>query len=212
MVVAVLEDVEGTAAVRTAMGDGARLGEKAEAAALACGRLLDNAVHKEKAVAEQLAVCAESGRDDAEATLRAMLEGSRWDRGRHSEAKAAINAFLEALRPVRESRGQSGLLQFLARKMHHGIIVHDVYMGFDGTIHMLINTDRQTLLGESRQRQGTRWISLPSPDAVRPGVSTGVNRLDTLLATADNSTAFYPQLYRVLTEYFSGVRYEFERL
>ena len=212
MVVAGLEDVEGTAAVRTAMGDGARLGEKAEAAALACGRLLDNAVHKEKAVAEQLAVCAESGRDDAEATLRAMLEGSRWDRGRHSEAKAAINAFLEALRPVRESRGQSGLLQFLARKMHHGIIVHDVYMGFDGTIHMLINTDRQTLLGESRQRQGTRWISLPSPDAVRPGVSTGVNRLDTLLATADNSTAFYPQLYRVLTEYFSGVRYEFERL
>ena len=212
MIVAELEGAEGAAIVRTAMSDGVQLVEKAEEAALACGRLLGNTIHKEKSVAEQLAVCVESGRDDAEAALRAMLEGSRWTKGKHSEAKAAVNAFLEALRPVRESRGQSELLRFLARKMQHGIVPHDAYMGFDGAIHMLINTDRQSLAGTSRRLQGTRWITLPPPDGIRPGVSTGVNRLDTLLATADNSTEFYPQLHRILTEYFSGVRYEFDRL
>ena len=212
LLVAGLEDAEGGAVARAAMGDGVRLGDKAEAAALACGRLLDNALHKERAVAEQLAVCAESGRDDAEATLRGMLEGERWNKGKHREAKAAINAFLEALRPVRESRGQSALLHFLARKMQHNLVTHDAYMGFDGSIHLLINTDRQSAMGESRKIQGTRWVTLPPPDRLQPGASTGVNRLDTLLATEDNRTEFYPLLHRILTEYFTGVRYEFDRL
>ena len=212
MLVGGLREEEGGVVARAAMNDGARLVEKAEAAAIACGKLQVNIVHKEKGVAEQLAVCVESGRDDAEATLRGMMEGSRWDKGKHSEAKTAINEFLEALQPVRESRGQSALLRFLAKKLHHNIVAHDVYMGFDGSIHMLINTDRQNAMGESKTIQGTRWITLPSPDRIQPGVSTGVNRLDTLLATGDNLTEFYPLLHRILNEYFSGIRYDFDAL
>ncbi len=212
MLVAGLEEGEGGVVARAAMGDGVRMAEKAEAAAVACGKLQANALHKERGVAEQLAVCVESGRDDAQTTLRSMMEGSRWDKGKHSEAKAAIGEFLEALQPVRDSRGQSSLLRFLAQKMQHNIVAHDAYMGFDGSIHLLINTDRQTALGDSKKIQGTRWIVLPPPEALKPGVSTGVNRLDTLLATEDNLTEFYPQLHRILTEYFSGVRYRFDQM
>ena len=57
-------------------------------------------------MAEQLAVCLESGRDDAATALHGLLEGSRWTKGKHGEAKAAIDAFLAALRPVQESRAQ----------------------------------------------------------------------------------------------------------
>lgn len=202
-----LEDGEGGVVARAALQDGLRLLEKGRDAALACGRLLDNAVHKEKDVAEQLAVCLESGRDDAAATLRGLLEGSRWTRGKHGEAKAAIDAFLEALRPVRESRGQSRLLRFLADRLSGAFIPHDVYMGFDGSIHMLINTDRQGL-GGSRKLQGTRWIALPPPDRLRPGVSTGVHRLDQLLDAGDNRSVFYSQLHQLLTRYFSGIPYD----
>lgn len=204
-----LKDEEGGVAARAALREGLLLLEKGREAAVTCGKLLANAVHKEKDVAEQLAVCLESGRDDAAATLRGLLEGSRWNRGKHSEAKAAIDAFLEALRPVRESRDQSRLLRFLADRLSGAFIPHDVYMGFDGSIHMLINTDRQNLLGDTKKVQGTRWIALPPPDRLRPGVSTGVHRLDRMLDAGDNRDTFYPQLHQLLTRYFSGVSYDF---
>lgn len=202
-----LKDQEGGVVARAALQDGLRLLEKGRDAAVACGRLLDNVIHKETDVAEQLAVCLESGRDDAAAALHGLLEGSRWTKGKHGEAKAAIDAFLAALRPVQESRGQSQLLRFLANRLSGAFTPHDVYMGFDGSIHMLINTDRQGLSG-SRKLQGTRWITLPPPDQLRPGVSTGVHRLDQLLDAGDNRTAFYPQLHQLLTRYFSGIPYD----
>jgi len=108
---------------------------------------------------------------------------------------------------VQESRGQSRLLRFLANRLSGAFTPHDVYMGFDGSIHMLINTDRQGL-GGSRKLQGTRWITLPPPDQLRPGVSTGVHRLDQLLEAGDNRTTFYPQLHQLLTRYFSGIPYD----
>ena len=202
-----LADQEGGVVARAALRDGLRLLEKGRDAAVACGRLLDNAIHKETHVAEQLAVCLESGRDDAAMALYGLLEGDRWTRGKHGEAKAAIDAFLAALRPVQESRGQSRLLRFLADRLSGAFTPHDVYMGFDGSIHMLINTDRQGL-GGSRKLQGTRWITLPPPDQLRPGVSTGVHRLDQLLDAGDNRTVFYPQLHQLLTRYFSGIPYD----
>lgn len=202
-----LQDQEGGVVARAALQDGLRLLEKGRDAAVACGRLLDNAIHKETGVAEQLAVCLESGRDDAATALHGLLEGSRWTKGKHGEAKAAIDAFLAALRPVQESRGQSRLLRFLANRLSGAFTPHDVYMGFDGSIHMLINTDRQGL-GGSRKLQGTRWITLPPPDQLRPGVSTGVHRLDQLLDAGDNRTTFYPQLHQLLTRYFSGIPYD----
>ena len=202
-----LADQEGGVVARAALRDGLRLLEKGRDAAVACGRLLDNAIHKETHVAEQLAVCLESGRDDAATALHGLLEGDRWTRGKHGEAKAAIDAFLAALRPVQESRGQSRLLRFLADRLSGAFTPHDVYMGFDGSIHMLINTDRQGL-GGSRKLQGTRWITLPPPDQLRPGVSTGVHRLDQLLDAGDNRTVFYPQLHQLLTRYFSGIPYD----
>lgn len=202
-----LQDQEGGVVARAALQDGLRLLEKGRDAAVACGRLLDNVIHKETDVAEQLAVCLESGRDDAAAALHGLLEGSRWAKGKHGEAKAAIDAFLTALRPVQESRGQSQLLRFLANRLSGAFTPHDVYMGFDGSIHMLINTDRQGL-GGSRKLQGTRWITLPPPDQLRPGVSTGVHRLDQLLDAGDNRTVFYPQLHQLLTRYFSGIPYD----
>lgn len=202
-----LQDQEGGVVARAALQDGLRLLEKGRDAAVACGRLLDNVIHKETDVAEQLAVCLESGRDDAAAALHGLLEGSRWAKGKHGEAKAAIDAFLTALRPVQESRGQSQLLRFLANRLSGAFTPHDVYMGFDGSIHMLINTDRQGL-GGSRKLQGTRWITLPPPDQLRPGVSTGVHRLDQLLDAGDNRTTFYPQLHQLLTRYFSGIPYD----
>ena len=159
-------------------------------------------------MAEQLAVCLESGRDDSETALRGMLEGSRWNKGKHSEARDAVYAFLEALHPVRDCRNQSQLLRFLSNRLSQAFIPHDVYMGFDGSIHMLINTDRQGLM-ESKKVQGTRWITLPPPEKLQPGVSTGVHRLDELLKNADNRTNFYPDLHRLLTNYFSGVSYDF---
>ena len=202
-----LQDQEGGVVARAALQDGLRLLEKGRDAAVACGRLLDNAIRKETGVAEQLAVCLESGRDDAATALHGLLEGSRWTKGKHGEAKAAIDAFLAALRPVQESRGQSRLLRFLANRLSGAFTPHDVYMGFDGSIHMLINTDRQGL-GGSRKLQGTRWITLPPPDQLRPGVSTGVHRLDQLLDAGDNRTTFYPQLHQLLTRYFSGIPYD----
>ena len=202
-----LQDQEGGVVARAALQDGLRLLEKGRDAAVACGRLLDNVIHKETGVAEQLAVCLESGRDDAAAALHGLLEGSRWAKGKHGEAKAAIEAFLTALRPVQESRGQSQLLRFLANRLSGAFTPHDVYMGFDGSIHMLINTDRQGL-GGSRKLQGTRWITLPPPDQLKPGVTTGVHRLDQLLDAGDNRTAFYPQLHQLLTRYFSGIPYD----
>ncbi|MBR2610145.1 hypothetical protein, partial [Desulfovibrio sp.] len=202
-----LKNEDGCVVARAAMQDGLRLLEKGREAAVACGRLLGNVIHKETDVAEQLAVCLESGRDDAAASVRGLLEGSRWTKGKHAEAKAAIDAFLAALRPVQESRGQSQLLRFLANRLSGAFTPHDVYMGFDGSIHMLINTDRQGL-GGSRKLQGTRWITLPPPDQLRPGVSTGVHRLDQLLEAGDNRTTFYPQLHQLLTRYFSGIPYD----
>lgn len=210
ILVAGLGDEEGGVVSRVAMNDGLSMIEKGEAAAVACGRLLANVAHKETAVAEQLAVCVESGLDDAEASLRGMLEGSRWNKGKHSEAKAAINAFLETLGPVRESRKQSETLRLFAEKLGHNIVPHDAYMGFDGRIHLLINTDRQNMEGASRSVQGTRWVILPEPDSLHADISTGVNRLDRLLSIPENRTAFYPEFYRVLKTLFpefpAGVR------
>ena len=206
ILVSSLGSEEGSTVVRAALNDGLQLVEKGDAAALACSRLLANVAHKETGVAEQLAVCLESGLDDAEATLKGMMEGSRWNKGKHSEAKTAINAFLEALGPVRESRKQSEVLRFLAEKLGYNIVPHDAYLGFDGKIHLLINTDRQRLEGSSRSIQGTRWITLPEPESLRAGVSTGVNRLDALLAVEENRTGFYPEFYRVLERHLSGTR------
>ena len=203
-----LTDDQGGVVARAALNDGARLLEKGQVAARACNRLNANLVHKEKDMAEQLAVCLESGRDDSETALRGMLEGSRWNKGKHSEARDAVYAFLEALHPVRDCRNQSQLLRFLSNRLSQAFIPHDVYMGFDGSIHMLINTDRQGLM-ESKKVQGTRWITLPPPEKLQPGVSTGVHRLDELLKNADNRTNFYPDLHRLLTNYFSGVSYDF---
>ena len=50
-----LQDQEGGVVARAALQDGLRLLEKGRDAAVACGRLLDNAIHKETGVAEQLA-------------------------------------------------------------------------------------------------------------------------------------------------------------
>ena len=203
ILVAGLGDEEGGVVSRVAMNDGLSMIEKGEAAAVACGRLLANVAHKETAVAEQLAVCVESGLDDAEASLRGMLEGSRWNKGKHSEAKAAINAFLETLGPVRESRKQSETLRLFAEKLGHNIVPHDAYMGFDGRIHLLINTDRQNMEGASRSVQGTRWVILPEPESLHADISTGVNRLDRLLSIPENRTDFYPEFYRVLKNFVS---------
>ena len=112
---------------------------------------------------------------------------------------------------MQESRGQSRLLRFLANRLSGAFTPHDVYMGFDGSIHMLINKHLSNLaaeLGGSRKLQGTRWITLPPPDQLRPGVSTGVHRLDQLLEAGDNRTTFYPQLHQLLTRYFSGIPYD----
>lgn len=203
-----LRNEAGGLAARTAFSEGLSLRETGEAAALACGKLLANPRHKELDVAEQLAVCLESGREDAAAALQGLLEGSRWDKGKHLEAKTAISAFLTALAPVRASRGQSQLLRFLANRLSNGLIPHDVYRSFDGSIRMLINTDRQGFT-DSKKLQGTRWITLPPPDQLRPGVSTGVRRLDRLLAHEDNRTRFYPQLHELLDRYLDGVPYDF---
>lgn len=202
-----LRNEAGGLVARTAFNEGLSLREKGEAAALACGKLLANPRHKELDVAEQLAVCLESGREDAAAALQGLLEGSRWHKGKHLEARTAIQAFLAALAPVRASRGQSRLLRFLANRLSNGLIPHDVYRGFDGSIRMLINTDRQGLL-DSKKLQGTRWITLPPPDQLRPGVSTGVHRLDQLLDTGDNRTQFYPRLHELLDRYLDGVPYD----
>lgn len=206
ILVSSLGSEEGSTVMRATLNAGLYLVEKGEAAALACARLLANVAHKETDVAEQLAVCVESGLGDAEVTLKGMMGGSRWNKGKHSEAKAAINAFLEALGPVRESRKQSEVLRFLAEKLGYNIVPHDAYLGFDGRIHLLINTDRQRLEGSSRAVQGTRWITLPEPESLRAGVSTGVNRLDALLAVEENRTGFYPEFYRVLESHLSGTR------
>ena len=80
-----LQDQEGGVVARAALQDGLRLLEKGRDAAVACGRLLDNAIRKETGVAEQLAVCLESGRDDAATALHGLLEGSRWTKGKHGE-------------------------------------------------------------------------------------------------------------------------------
>lgn len=135
----------------------------------------------------------------AESDLPPDMDRQEWGR--------ACDTLIEALRPVQESRGQSRLLRFLANRLSGAFTPHDVYMGFDGSIHMLINTDRQGL-GGSRKLQGTRWITLPPPDQLRPGVSTGVHRLDQLLDAGDNRTTFYPQLHQLLTRYFSGIPYD----
>lgn len=208
LILSTLTDEQDGIMARAALNDGLRLLEKGQNAAQACDMLNANLVHKEKDMAEQLAVCLESGRDDAENTLRGMLEGSRWNKGKHSVAREAVYAFLETLPPVRDCRNQSQLLRFLSNRLSQAFVPHDVYMGFDGSIHMLINTDRQGLV-ESRKIQGTRWITLPPPERLQPGVSTGVHRLDELLNTGDNRTSFYPQLYSVLTDYFSGKPYDF---
>ena len=214
LLVSDLKDEEGGTVARAAMNAGLDLVEKGEKAAQACKSMLVNRMNKELDVAEQLAVCIESGRDDVEAVLQGMMEGSRWNKGKHSEAKRAITEFLDALRPVTESRGRSELLHFLDSRLAHGkdhnIVPHDVYMGIDGSIHMLINTDRLTMTGASKKIQGVRWIVLPPPDRLPPpGVSTGVNRLDEMLKDVHNRTVFYPQLHQLLTEYFSGTRYDF---
>ena len=68
-----LQDQEGGEVARAALQDGLRLQVRGRDAAVACGRLLDNAIHKETGVAEQLAVCLESGRDDAATALHGLL-------------------------------------------------------------------------------------------------------------------------------------------
>ena len=209
LIIAGLSDEQGGAVARATRNSGLSLLRTGQAAAEQCLLLNSNFIHTGKEVAEQLAVCLESGRDDAAATLLDMLSGSRWNKGKHSEAKSAISAFLDALPAVRESRNQSQLLKFLSNRLSGAFVPHDVYMGFDGKIHMLIDTDRQSLMG-SKKVQGTRWITLPSPEEALSGTPTGVNRLDNLLAAGDNRTVFYPHFYELLTNYFSGTRYDFD--
>ena len=208
MVISFLKASQSGVVARAALNDGRRLLEKGVAAARACDKLNANLIYTEKAMTEQLAVCLESGRDDSEATLRSMLEGSRWNRGKHSEARKAVYDLLDALRPVRACRDQSQLLRFLSNRLLQAFTPHDVYMGFDGNIHMLIDADRQGLL-DSKKVQGTRWIILQPPESLKPGVSTSVQRLDNLLSAGNNRERFYPEMYRMLKNYFSGKPYNF---
>ncbi len=212
-----LNDDEGGAMIRTAFNDGRHLVNSAKAAAEACNHLLENRYHKETNVAEQLAVCVESGLENTEAALIKMMDASRWNKGKHLEAKNAIAAFLACLEPVRESRDQSDLLRQLNESMRlYNIVAYDVYRGFDGKFHMLINTDR--IMASS---QGARWVTLPDPDdfidelTKKPNTkepNTGVTRLDDLLSTHNqhNRTVWYPNFYDVLTTHL-GSATEFMR-
>lgn len=200
---------QGKTIAAATLGNGALLMEKGLAAAKACARLQENRFNKETEVAEQLAVCLESGRSDADTALQNLIAGKKWDKGKHLEAKNAIQEFLSALAPVNAGRLQNRLLAYLSEKISNGIVPHDLYRGFDGSYKMLINTDQQTMLGDSKKIQGTKWITLPSPESLTEGkISTGVHRFDGMLRAGDNLTRFYPTMYAMLTDYFDGKLYD----
>lgn len=205
-----LSPEHGKSVAAATVNNGIYLTEKGIAAAKACARLLENRFNKELDTAKQLAVCLESGRQDADTALQSLLSDKKWNKGKHLEAKTAIQDFLQALAPINAGRRQNELLVFLENRFSGTVVPHDIYRGFDGSFHILINTDRQTVMGDSKKIQGTKWITLPSPESVRTGtISTGSNRLDDLLKIPQNVTGFYPNLHTLLTEYFNGQLYSF---
>lgn len=205
-----LSPEHGKTVAAATLNNGSYLAEKGLAAAKACAKLLENRFNKELDVARQLAVCLESGREDADTALQTLLTDKKWDKGKHLEAKTAVQEFLQALAPINAGRLQNELLVFLENRFSGTVVPHDIYRGFDGSFHILINTDRQTVLGDSKKIQGTKWITLPSPESVRAGaISTGSNRLDDLLKVPQNVTGFYPNLHSLLNEYFDGKLFSF---
>ncbi|SPT67779.1 Uncharacterised protein [Anaerobiospirillum thomasii] len=90
------------------------------------------------------------------------------------------------------------------------IVVHDVYRGFDNGIYMLINTDRQNMLGKSKEVQGTKLVKLPDPAKLEAGrINTGVTLLDEFFNNKAVREDFYPKLYSMLNEHFDGVPFDF---
>lgn len=206
-----LEPERGKAVALAALNNGEVLKEKGILAAKACKALLQNRFNKDPEAAEQLAVCLESGRTDADAPLKALLADKKWDKGKHLEAKKAILDFLEALTPVKASRQQNELMLFLTNRLSNAFVTHDAYRGFDGSFHLLVNTDQKNMLGDSKKLQKTKWITLPPPNTLQTGKpNTGMARLDSLLAAGDNLTEFYPRLYDFLEKYFSGTPYNLD--
>lgn len=206
-----LEPERGKAVALAALNNGEALTEKGILAAKACKALLQNRFNKDTEAAEQLAVCLESGRTDADAPLKALLADKKWDKGKHLEAKKAILDFLEALTPVKASRQQNELMLFLTNRLSNTFVTHDAYRGFDGSIHLLVNTDQKNMLGDSKKLQKTKWITLPPPKTLQTGKpNTGTARLDSLLEAGDNLTEFYPRLYDFLEKYFSGTPYNLD--
>lgn len=201
----------GRQALDSALQQAADLQESGLVLAQSALQLHDSRIHKETAVTEQIAVCLESGRSDAKDTLLELVSGSRWKQGKHLAVKEHLDKFLAILDGIVQMRDQSKLLNFLTTYLSGYMIVHDVYQGFDGNIHFLINTDKKNVFGSSKKIQTTRWITLPSPESLQAGkINTGVNRLDTMLETADNLTNFYPRMYGLLKDYFGGVLFNFD--
>lgn len=200
-----------SAALNLAWSQGEDAVKRAEEAATALSALPQG--KQEKAVLEQLAVCAGSGRKDGDAALRGLLKEKVWNSGKHEQAAGAVLRFLDALAPVTAGRGQDELLLFLENRMgEFRIAPQDVYSGMDGNLHMLINTDRQTLLGKPKDVQGARWITLPDPESLPAGKAsisgTGAKRLDELLSVEKNRQSFYPNFHRLLTMYLAGTPYD----
>jgi len=176
--------------------EGAHAADLAAAAASACAKIPNP--DKTMSVAfEQLAVCAASGRTDAAGPLQDLLASPAWEKTPEARsAKQAILAFLEARQPLAAARGQDTLLRFIANRIGYNIIAHDISLGLDGSLRLLINTDRQ----RGGRTQGVRWITLPPPESLPATgkIDIGVNRLNEMLMAADNRTQFYPQFYSMM--------------
>ena len=203
-----LDSSHGQSVAKAVISNGNNLVHTAIRAAQACADL------KDKEAAEQLAVCVESARYDADGTLLSMLHGKKWsdtakaDVGSH---KVAINDFIKASSNLNVTKNQNDLLLFLTDRINRkDIVVHDVYRGFDNGIYMLINTDRQNMLGKSKEVQGTKLVKLPDPAKLEAGrINTGVTRLDEFFNNKAVREDFYPKLYSMLNEHFDGVPFDF---
>ncbi len=186
----------------------------------------------EISVAEQIAVVMESCNEDDDAKLLEMMEDSKWRDAKHGDkhatARDAIAQLLIVLKPFRDKYGKESIINHFNMYLNPGmkkkaaadqdagtqkndrpnpadgtnIFAHDIYLGFDNKIHVLINTNRQIL-----SAQGAKWITLPTPEAVLSAgdsISTGTDRLDLVLNNDHNRNEFYPWFYSELMRYFNN--------
>lgn len=197
---------EGSAILRMTMRQGSECIRLAGEAARVC-TTMKSVGKTEKTVLEQVAVCALSGRSEPSATLRNMLSEKVWNKGHgHQAAKAALEKFLSARDGLTAARKHDDMLKAFSHSMgkdekgNDRIVIHDMRVGLDGILYLLINTDRKT-----SRSQGVRWISCPPPDKLPAlGKSTGIHRLDDILSLEENRTGFYASFYHVAERHLSG--------